>query len=65
MNDQLRGADEVMRRVYELLIQAAGALTLDHPAAESVGSAVDYLAGWLSERTVMIKPGSRPIHDDE
>jgi hypothetical protein len=54
------GADEVMQRVYDLLYEAAGELTVKHPATEPVGQAIDFLAGWLGKRTVII--GQEPSY---
>jgi hypothetical protein len=59
-NEGRGGAEEVMQRVYDLLMEAAGELTPRHPAAEFVGQAIDFLAGWLGKRTVII--GQEPNH---
>lgn len=55
--DLARSADEVMGRAYDQLVEAAQHLTVQHPAAEPVGRAIDYLAGWLGRRTIIIGKG--------
>jgi hypothetical protein len=59
LKDRIAGADEVMGRVYDLLTEAAPHLTVEHPATESVGQAIDSLAGWLGRRTIIIGSDGR------